>query len=376
MEWRIFFIGPMGNDAPAKKAVKTHDYHTHLPKLSKYLVEYLKINHGYKELPEKKHVLTMGNAIGSISLRKGKDKIIVLNPFNLYGHGSIPETVFDAIDDADLIIADLSGNKPAVIYELAFTHALGIETILVGAPETRNFYLSQTKFVNIDFQADSISSTDLGGAITSWLKNRNKRFEAINPLQQFYGAPLPDISAANGLAAGYYDNFARPILTGGKIVFCEPNEDGVVSEKKIAPKGFIVLRPENLSLSIRELEEELEKRLIAHFSNDEVKRGRAGVVFIETENGQRLPFCVVKDYLIDVPRTIFTLAISPRLNRSSRSQSLSDNMQGVLIGRFFENIKKYLAADLNIKERRKFFHFGPIEEITTIIETGKSGTWT
>jgi hypothetical protein len=375
MEWRIFFIGPMGNDAPARKGAKPNLYDNHLPRLSKYLVEYLKSNHGYKELNEKKHVLTKGNTIGSVALRKGRDKIIVLNPFNLYGPGSIPETVFDAIDDADLIVADLSENKPAVIYELAFAHALGIETILVGAPEARSFYLSHTKFVNLDFQADSINSDEFSAAITSWLKNRNKRFEAINPLQQFYGAPLPDISAANGLAAGYYDNFARPILTGGKIVIREIKEDGVVAEKRIAPRGLVVLRPDNLSLSIRELEADLEKRLIECFTKEEVRRGQSGSLYIETESGERVPFWVVKDYLIDIPRTILTLAISPRLKRPSRSEMLGDHMQGVLIGRFFESVKKYLAADLNIKEKRKLFHYGSIEEIPTIIETGESESW-
>ena len=39
-----------------------------------------------------------------------------------------------------------------------------------------------------------------------------------NPLHDFYEAPLLDISSASGLAAGFYANFARPILDGGFIV--------------------------------------------------------------------------------------------------------------------------------------------------------------
>jgi hypothetical protein len=50
-------------------------------------------------------------------------------------------------------------------------------------------------------------------------------------------------------------------------------------------------------------------------------------------------------------------------------------MEGVLINRFFESIKNYLDGDTNIKEYKKKFHFGSIEEVPSIIETGQSKTW-
>jgi nucleoside 2-deoxyribosyltransferase len=39
--------------------------------------------------------------------------------------------IFDAIRDADLILADLSGQNPNVLYELGFAHALRKPTILL-----------------------------------------------------------------------------------------------------------------------------------------------------------------------------------------------------------------------------------------------------
>ena len=374
MEWRIFFIGPMGVEKSVKGSGKTIDYSSHLPKLHKYVVSYLKSVRGYTETKLKGHTVTKDNRIDSVSLKRGKDKITVLTPFNLYGPGDIPENVFDAIDDSDLIIVDLSGNKPAVIYELGFTHALGIETILVGGPEERSFYLSHSRIVNIDFRAKAISSDDLDAEIDSWLKNRNKLFNSKNPLQNFYGAPLPDISAASGLAAGFYDNFARPILTGGEIIHRDRDSNGNVLENTSAIKGFIVLRPENFAHSIEEMREEMEERLVSRFPG-KVKYGEPEKIFIRTKEGARTPFFLVNDYLIDIPRTMFSLKLSPRLKRAAKNKSLRSNMEGVLINRFFEGVKNYLDNDQNIKEKKKKFHLGSIEEIPSIIETGESSTW-
>ena len=105
MEWRIFFIGPMGNDPSAKKA---NDYKKHLPKLCDYLVNHLENARGYAKMEGQEHVLTNGSRVDSVFLKKDDDLIIVITPIDLYGPRDIPENVFDAIDEADLIIADLS----------------------------------------------------------------------------------------------------------------------------------------------------------------------------------------------------------------------------------------------------------------------------
>lgn len=384
MEWRIFFIGPMGSGPAetASGAEPTDDLGTHLPRLMKYLVDYLENKQGFISEGEQEHTLTEGDTINSISLVQGEDKIAVLTPFSLYGPGDIPSNVFDAIDDSDLIIADLSGNKPAVIYELAFAHALGIRTIVVGGPNERSFYFSQTRFAEVDFTKDPISSKDLNGHINSWLKDKNKRFDSPNPLTDFYGAPLPDISAAAGLGAGFYDNFARPILTDGTIVERGPN-----GSENIRPlKGLIVLRPENFDQRINQLDKALLAKLEDRFQKGdspeklkkEIKRGKPDELFIKTKEGVRIPFFLVDDWMIDIPRTMFSLALSPRLERSVKSKknkALRNNMERVLIERFFEAVKAHLAADRNIEGEQEMFHYGTIKEIPEIIETGKSETW-
>lgn len=413
MEWRIFFIGPMGDAKPSKGSAKAidyswlvdcvkkqgytigeagnvnstllekdgekvtinvpsaslFDYSSHLPKLHAYLIDYLTKERGYK--------LTSGDRIKGATLEKRGERIITLTPSGLYGPSNIPTNVFDTIDDSDLVIADLSGNKPAVVYELAFCHALGIRTIVVGGSKERSFYFSQMRFAEVAFQDEQLSSDDLNGQIDSWLKGRNKRFDSSNPLTDFYGAPLPDISAATGLAAGFYKNFARPILVNAEIVY-KSKHDG--SEEPQRPAGLIVLRPKDFAQKRSEVKEALWKQLVSSFPEEKVMSGDSGEVFIrlKEDNQIRTEFFLVDGYLIDVPRTMFSLDLSPRLSikrdkaLKSKDKALR-NMEGVLIERFFEAVKRYLERDANIDER--MFHVGSIREIPSIIKKRKSKTW-
>ena len=52
-----------------------------------------------------------------------------------FNHSPQTNGVLDTIKSADLIVADLSGNNPNVIYELGFAHALHKPTILIKEKE-------------------------------------------------------------------------------------------------------------------------------------------------------------------------------------------------------------------------------------------------
>jgi hypothetical protein len=488
MEWRIFFIGPTGSAKPSEGSAKRDGYNLHIPKLHAYLIDYLIKRHGY--------TLTKGNRNNGAALKKGEETIITLIPTDLYKPSDKPTNFFRIIDDSDLIIADLSGNRPSVVYELALSHALGIKTIIIGGPETQvssvrvflchssgdkpavralykqlkkdgfepwldeevllpgddwayeiakavreaevvlvclsrsaitkggfvqkeikfaldkadekpegslyiipvlleecvvperlskwqwvslvdkqgyeklNYSLQRLKrfdpkprmadaiyhsdhivlvkkdwfdfeprITDVDFQSDHISSVALNREIDNWLRHKNKRFDSINPLTNFYGAPLPDISPATGLAAGFFDNFARPILVGGEIIHRRQDSKQNVSEEARALKGLIVLRPEDLDQRIDQLERNLWAHLISHFPETEVKRGKSNEIFIRTKEGVRIPFFLVRDYMIDIPRTMFSLTLSPRLR--SKNDKLRRNMEIVLVNRFFEAVKTF-----------------------------------
>lgn len=370
MEWRIFFISPTGSEEPIKNPSESVDHGPYLPTLHAHIVDYLMSRkHGYTS--ENGGSLSEDERREGAALKKGEEKITTLTSEALYRSGATPENVFDAIDDSDLVIADLSGNRPRVIYELAFAHALGIRTIVASIPQKASFYFSHIRFAEVEIRDEKLSSPVLNGLIDRWLKDKNKRFDSPNPLTNFYGAPLPDISAATGLAAGFYENFARPILSSGKIV--ERMPDG--SEEVRELKGFIVLNPEGFNRRINTIEKNLWDVLSGEFP-DEVKRGKQDELVIQTNEGERIPHFLVKDYVIDIPRTMFSLALSPRLkrtNRSKKEKSLRDNMETVLIERFFEAVKVFLKSNGEVEKEK--FYYGSIKEIPRIIETGKSETW-
>jgi hypothetical protein len=293
--------------------------------------------------------------------------VVVVTPVEEASPGSIPTNVFHQIDNADLIIADLTGNRPAVVYELALAHALGVETILVGGSKTEMFYVSQIRFNRFDFRAAQAVSEDLNRMIDGWVKTPKKHRAVSNPFNDFYGAPLVDISAASGLAAGFYDNFARPILTDGVIV------EALSDKETTRPlKGLLVLRPDSLAAEIPRVESDLRTSLDKSFP-EEVRRGTPNQLFIRVgpKEGSRIPFFLIRDYVIDIPRTMFSMKLSHRLKRLKDRRApdrVLDNMQHVLIECFFENLRKLIKDDRTIQAKEIAFHIGTPKELTRIIK--------
>jgi hypothetical protein len=376
MVWRVFFIGPMSDD-----------YAGHIERLRDYFVDRLTRVRGYARVD--------GEKSRGVVLEKDEDRVFVIIPSEHEVVGNIPTNVFHQIDIADMVIADLSGKRAPVVYELAMAHALGIDTILVGDTADQLFYLQHYRFSRVDFQADVWSSPSLDNHIDLWLDNRLKRPNASNPIHEFYGAPLLDISAASGLAAGFFDNFARPVLGSGTIV--ERREVSVkhptlgwlgrktrqTVETSRPLKGLIVARPRLLTQEIVQFETELFRSLEKSFE-PELSRFKNSHVYISInkhDGGKRTPFFVVNDYAIDVPRTMFSMKFSRRLERL-RALALEPyvdlNMQNVLIECFFDSVLKRITnhRELKIKlEARQIeFHVGTAEQIPEIIKTGRSDT--
>ena len=241
MDWRIFFIGPMPSDGNER-----------FNRMVEAVVAELREN-GYQPPEPGEFRLTEGKLISSLALTRpeGQDRITLLRPHDLFGPGSVAANVFDAIDDADLVIADLSDARPAVVYELAFAHALGIYTILLG-PESDTdansdlmFYLKPYRHIPVEFSKRDIRSDEFKHSFRTWLEGRNKRFDSRNPFTDFYDAPIPDISAASGLANGYFENFLRRVLAPDSELVIMSEESGP-SRQGVA--GVIVVRPENCLL--------------------------------------------------------------------------------------------------------------------------------
>lgn len=356
VNWRIFLIGPMPTNGP-----------DHFDQMVAAVVAELQ-EHGYQAPEAGEHTLTGGTLVDSLVLTRPEDgdEITLVRPHQLFQPNSIRTNVFDAIDDADLVIADLTDVRPAVVYELAFAHALGIWTIMLGSGSDADqmFYLRDYRHARVDFAEQDIRSQEFTTAFGTWLRDRSKRFDSPNPYTDFYGAPIPDISAANGLASGYYENFLRPVLSDGSEVV---DRSGDV-ELRRPVSGVLVVRPQHLR-NLLDLIEDTERALTEAFP-DACRRGERGTVYVETRDyGDRTCEFVVDGWLIDVPRTVVTLERSPRLRRTSSdgrpgaivNQRAHDHLSAVLIERFLEVARLALQDGRTRRVEERFFYGGPLE---------------
>ena len=68
---------------------------------------------------------------------------------------TIIELVMSEIEQADLVVLDLTGSRPSVAYEAGIIHALGIPHIFVTEDEETSFYFSSVRVVRgLQIQAD------------------------------------------------------------------------------------------------------------------------------------------------------------------------------------------------------------------------------
>src|SRR5262249_39916519 len=68
---------------------------------------------------------------------------------------AIIELVLSEIEQADLVVLDLTGSRPSVAYEAGIIHALGIPHIFVTEEEETSFYFSSVRVVRgLQIQAD------------------------------------------------------------------------------------------------------------------------------------------------------------------------------------------------------------------------------
>lgn len=259
-------------------------------------------------------------------------------------HIQLPEDWMDAeivrgimtrIDTADLVIINITpyngingAPSPNVFYELGLIHALGMPVICIAQEGTEiPFYARHNRINNVkSFDIEDIKDK-LTQPLSNFLNPADKTDFTDNRISQFYGGlPITDISAAIGLATGYYYNFVSRLLTNG----------GLISFNKDKVKRLIIVRPEDVMNSYDEDKEllthvlhkngyqlELEKNLVIPPGDEK------GGIWIEHIEG----------IVIDLPRTIYPLKISPRI------LSLQDRIDNPING-------NYTNSDRNIALRQ------------------------
>jgi len=264
-------------------------------------------------------------------------------PDSLAG-ANIVQDVFHKIDTADLAIADISNRSPNVFYEIALFDTLGTPTIILEKLASKKqqpvpFYWRQSRI----HQLKRFTATEIAKKLEGIFKNLASAQAPLdltaNPITQFYDVPLVDISAASGLAVGYYDNFLRHMLMEKQGALALP-------ENKL--ERLIVIRPTRVR-GFQNDEDDV-KRL---FSNAQgitalAPTHRRGKLFLDR---------VSDGVVIDIPTPIYSLQEAPRYKTLCRRlghfhnlneeicETIREELEEKMIAAFFKTLEFLLRFD-------------------------------
>ena len=245
-------------------------------------------------------------------LKCGYLSFSVMAPEHLQGN-RIANEVFRVLDKADIVVLDLSARagtaapSPNVMYELALVHALGLPYVLMSSTRDPSpFYVSHDRVRQVDYDDHAAIIATLQGPFAAYLDPDNREDFADNVVSGYYdGAAVIDISAAAGLAAGYYDNFVLRVLRDG-------NGYLALSGGRFTKR--LTVLPADLEITAQQQMEELQKslELLGHsLESTELKPADSDIRGLAVKH--------VGPFLIDVPSTIYALRRSPRLIKHLQS---------------------------------------------------------
>ena len=285
----------------------------------------------------------------------------------------IVQNILSLLDSTDLAVFDLTPkesnpDRANVFYELGLVHALGIPALLlIKDGFSVPFYARTTAQYRVpNFDAATIADA-LRSPMREFLDFENRTNSFVNDrVSQFYKLPIVDISAAVGLATGYYYNFLSRLLVEG----------GFISHYPELIKHVVYVRPSSikstyeadltaLKQELRRKGYELKTEKLPPLSSDE-----KGPLWFDHVNG----------IVLDIPRTIYPLRRSPRLlsfherNQSFPSQGAERNflhrlsqIEEHLLNRVQEAIKFQIRYD-GPRVRSNILHFNTIENSPAMVE--------
>lgn len=291
-----------------------------------------------------------------------------------FNNSLIIDGVLEQLDTADLVIVNITPKEgidgtasPNAFYELGLVHALGIPYILLAKEGSEKvFYTGATRtYTTPDFSIETLKKLLLP-LISKFINPEDNTDFSINEVTKYYGGmPIVDISAAVGLATGYYYNFVSRLLREGSFIMQYPE----------LIKHVVIVRPDNVLGSYEQDIAELRARLRAaglDFQNIKLEDRNDGrnTIWFEHVNG----------IVVDIPRTIYPLQISPRLltmqdkldNIATKydEQTINTRLQQTsehLLDRVEYTIRYHLRRDRE-RMRSSILHFTTLDEIVSLIK--------
>ncbi|HET7477031.1 MAG TPA: STING domain-containing protein [Dermatophilaceae bacterium] len=277
----------------------------------------------------------------------------------------------EKLDVADIVIADATLDDAFVTRELTLAQGLGTPDIVVrsGVPPSRPdrihssvLYLqtSEPATARTALKARLLQAMDLYDAVGELVSQ--------NPITSFFGVPLTQVSAANALALGYFENFVSPVghalglvAVGTDIVI--KVDDEVVDARRFTSIALQVVLPTRLDWATEggsKMRRQLQKTAVqvASVNSTALSRERRLSALRGWEDSERLT-------LLDIfPTTMATLidSIDERFaDRHDRGGEYWRAIERKEIDRFSRGVSRRIRTDR--------FDASPLqlEEICTVV---------
>lgn len=132
--------------------------------------------------------------------------------------GNIMRQVLLGLEQADILVADITHNNPNVMYELGIYHAFGKPYLVLkeNVPEKDSlptpFDIAEFRFHTVDFQQPDVAKAQLKPLLESIINRMDKTDWFGNPVTDFYHSPVAEIPTAIGLFKNYKKNFLDMFL--------------------------------------------------------------------------------------------------------------------------------------------------------------------
>jgi hypothetical protein len=306
----------------------------------------------------------------------------------------IIDLVMSEIEQADLVVLDLTGDRASVAYEAGIIHALGIPHIFVTQDEETSFYFSGVRVIRgLQLRADfdpantGPSQRELFERLSKFLSSASVRTAMSgNIVTAHFELPLVDLAGPAGMAASYFTNavkrYIRPNGFAGrqcKLLFKEerPSRFGgsktVASTRSVAAevKALVAVEPpaqlsqsffeddKTLKAALKDLGLELERATIA--GDDPLDKRDYGGWFDAKGIARGSTVC------IEIPTIVYPLTESPRILRLRKRRSrFHDEQRQIMqeveeraLEKLLESFKRNLFyhIDLEREANRDGFHY-------------------
>lgn len=262
--------------------------------------------------------------------------------------GRIMDQVLLSLDQADLLIADLTGNNPNVLYELAIYHTAGRPYVTVRDTTTEEnteetpFDIRAYRYIDIDLEDVEGARDTLNPTIQALFETPDDRNWYSNPITDFYQAPVTHLRYASALAENYLRNFLRKVIDA---VF-EESGDIVVNGVPI-PSGHStcieVILPEDFNHARHRY---VEQRLL-----------RPGHLVGASVTGRSRPFSLYARpgdsstcRLVDIPTILATIrdSVEQRMGPKARQGRVSRKERARLEQAEGRRFREELSAELEM----------------------------